>query len=63
MPSWNEKIKVEEENNSMQNLIEKEAVWYELRYPNFAISGKTDGLVNEWVYNLTMFEDNPYIKD
>jgi hypothetical protein len=63
LPSWNEKIKVEEEIKSMQNFIEKVAVWYELRYPNFAISGKTDGLVNDWVSNLTMFEDNPYIKD
>lgn len=63
LPSWNEKIKVEEEIKSMQNFIEKVAVWYELRYPNFAISGKTEGLVNDWVSNLTMFEDNPYIKD
>lgn len=63
LPSWNEKIKVEEEVKSMMNFIEKVAVWYELRYPNFTIFGNTEGLVNDWESNLTMFEENPYIKD
>ena len=63
LPSWNEKIKVEEEIKSMQNFIEKVAVWYELRYPNFTIFGNTEGLVNDWSSNLSMFEENPYIKD
>ncbi len=62
LPSWNEKIKVEEEVKSMMNFIEKVAVWYELRYPNFTIFGNTEGLVNDWA-NLTMFEENPYIND
>lgn len=62
LPSWNEKIKVEEEVKSMMNFIEKVAVWYELRYPNFTIFGNTEGLVNDWA-NLAMFEENPYIND
>lgn len=63
LPSWNEKIKVEEEVKSMMNFIEKVAVWYELRYPHFTIFVNTEGLVNDWESNLTMFEENPYIKD
>lgn len=63
LPSWNEKIKVEEEIKSMQNFIEKVAIWYELRYPNFTIFGNTEGLVNDWSSNLSMFEENPYIRD
>ena len=62
LPSWNEKIKVEEEVKSMMNFIEKVAVWYELRYPNFTIFGNTEGLINDWA-NLAMFEENPYIND
>ena len=63
LPSWNEKIKVEEEIKFMQNFIEKVAVWYELRYPNYAITGDKNNFMIDGISNYNMFEDNPYIKD
>lgn len=63
LPSWNEKIKVEEEVKSMMNFIEKVAVWYELRYPNYAITGNKKEFMNDNISNLNMFEENFYIKE
>lgn len=63
LPSWNDSIKVEEEIKSMQKFIEKVAVWYELRYPNYAITGNKKEFMNDNISNLNMFEENFYIKE
>ena len=63
LPSWNDTIKVEEEIKSMQKFIEKVAVWYELRYPNYAITGNKKEFMNDTISNLNMFEENFYIKE
>lgn len=63
LPKWDENIKVEEEIKFMQNFIEKVAVWYELRYPDYAITGNKNNFILNNISNYNMFEDNPYIKD
>lgn len=63
LPEWDENIKVEEEIKFMQNFIEKVAVWYELRYPDYAITGDKNNFMIDGISNYNMFEDNPYIKD
>lgn len=50
--------------NDMRNFIEKMAVWYELRYPDYEINRLMPGSTQEQTsINKVMFEDNQYIND
>lgn len=50
--------------NNIRNFIEKMAVWYELRYPDYEVNrlihSSSDELIN---INDIMFKNNPYIND
>ena len=48
----------------MRNLIEKIAVWYELRYPDYEINKLMPSSTQEFIdINEVMFKNNPYIND
>ena len=50
--------------NEMRNLIEKIAVWYELRYPSYEINRLMPGSGQEQInVNDVMFRNNPYVND
>lgn len=49
---------------NLENFIEKVAVWYELRYPNYEINRKMPGSSQELKHvNDEMFSNNPYIEE
>lgn len=49
---------------NMRNLIEKIAVWYELRYPSYEINRLMPGSGQEQInINDVMFRDNPYVNE
>lgn len=49
---------------NMENLIDKMAIWYELRYPDYEIGKLLPyGNTERQDINKTMFENNSYIKD
>lgn len=48
--------------NELRNLIEKMAVWYELRYPDYSINRMFPGSIQEKKdVSTVMFYNNPYI--
>ena len=47
----------------MRDFIEKMAVWYELRYPDYEVYRLIHGLSPEIDINKVMFKRNPYIND
>lgn len=48
----------------MRNFIEKMAVWYELRYPDYEINRLMPGSAQEQIdINDVMFKNNPYINN
>ena len=48
----------------MRNLIEKIAVWYELRYPSYEINRLMPGSGQEQInVNDVMFKNNPYVNE
>jgi len=50
--------------NDMRNFIEKMAVWYELRYPDYEINRLMPGSGHVWdKINDVMFNQNKYIND
>ena len=50
--------------NDMRNFIEKMAVWYELRYPDYEINRLMPGSSQEAIeINDVMFNSNKYINE
>lgn len=62
LPKFDNNVKVEKEIKSIQNFIEKVAVYYELKYPDFIIEGSNTKFMTEFddgeVYNIKTFIDN-----
>ena len=66
LPKFDNNVKVEKEIKSIQNFIEKVAVYYELKYPDFIIEGSNTKFMTEFdggeVYNIKTFIDNLQIR-